>query len=401
MYKKIGNIDKLNKMMYQQMASSNTLVNNFNAHVSNNSKHVPFRSNQLMTENVHVVNHLNENMHQKRIDQQNRKSQTYFPEESNQKSRSKINKSVDNNNNIIKELLKSEKIEKNNKDVKSNFNNRLNEFEKGKQLDPINQPYKIILKDKIINKHWKEIRDAGKEELVVHTVSDKDKDIHVFTKQSAVKENELNKINDEIEIEFHIDNYDRNKKNYEYKETLIKNYSHEAKTGNENKDDYIEFYKKKQKEAEKDSKLCDSILNKLLDTGLIDPKELPSGLVDDIKNSPMEKTVEDSSQQTEIIFQENHKTSISELLAPNPIKVSNTKQTEESKSNDLNSLSDLLRQKDSRTKPIEEYKSNDLNSLSDLLRQKDSRTKSMNNIHNDDKLNSLSDLLRQKKYGKK
>jgi SAM-dependent methyltransferase len=51
-----------------------------------------------------------------------------------------------------------------------------------------------------------------------------------FDKDLKRKEEEGTKINDELQIEFHIDNYDKHKKKFEYKETFIKNLAFEENT---------------------------------------------------------------------------------------------------------------------------------------------------------------------------
>jgi len=43
----------------------------------------------------------------------------------------------------------------------------------------------------------------------------------------------------------------------------------------ENKEDYIDFYRKHQKEAEEGLMLCDNIIRTMTDSGLINPNELP------------------------------------------------------------------------------------------------------------------------------
>ncbi len=65
------------------------------------------------------------------------------------------------------------------------------------------------------------------------------------------------------------------KKNFEYNESFIKNLDYKEKTFDDNKQDFIEFYKKKQKEATEGQKLCDQILHNIIDDGVISKDELP------------------------------------------------------------------------------------------------------------------------------
>jgi hypothetical protein len=207
-------------------------------------------------------------------------------------SRTRNTNSHKNKNlNIIEEMMKPQIIVKENKDVDPNFIAIKKQYDEAKtkkgldgDLKITNVPYKNIIRDKIINKPVNQIKEA---DLVVHkVVKSIDADIDVFNTESNIKNIELNKINEEVQVEFHIDNYDKHKKKYDFKETFIKNLAFEANTCDENKQDYIEFYRKKQKEAEEGKEICDSVLHKLIDTGLIKPEELPSDFQDiDLTNN--------------------------------------------------------------------------------------------------------------------
>src|ERR1044071_7718686 len=45
--------------MHQNMINSNPIVHKFNGYITNNPTTIPFSSNKLINENVHVVNNLN------------------------------------------------------------------------------------------------------------------------------------------------------------------------------------------------------------------------------------------------------------------------------------------------------------------------------------------------------
>lgn len=235
--------------------NQNPLLQQFNTYLSKNPHSVPFQNNQLMNNNVHIMSNLNDCM---------RGTKT----------------TKCSNANLIEELLKPLKTNKDNKDVNFTYRIRNEEQQKAKKgdidIEITNAPYKIIIKDKIVNKPVKKI---GEEDLVVYRTNKKiDADIHRFNKDLETKNKEQTKINEELEMEFHEDNYDKHKKKFEYKETFIRNLdtSHQQNTFGENKQDCIDFYKQKQKEAEEGKKLCDQILHDLVDEGLISKDELPN-----------------------------------------------------------------------------------------------------------------------------
>lgn len=90
------------------------------------------------------------------------------------------------------------------------------------------------------------------------------------------------KINDEIKIDFHVDHYDSHKKKFEYKTTFIRNLRFDQNTFDDNKQDFVDFYQKKQKEAEDGQKICDHILHTIIDENIIDKSELPGDVANHI-----------------------------------------------------------------------------------------------------------------------
>ena len=251
--------------MYQNLVNQNQLLHKFNEYTIKNPTIIPFNNNQLFQNNPHVMNNLNGLLQEHK---------TY----SNNASKSA--RSSNKNSNLIDAILKTEKInKKNNKDVESNYTVRKTIQENAKKKEGIkieitNVPYKTIIKDKIINKPVKEIKQ---EDLIVHKVlTGVDNNREIFEKELQTKVNEKNKINDELEIEFNIDNYDKHKKKFEYKETFIRNLPFEQNGFDKNKQDYIDFYKEKKKEAEEKNKFCDEVFEKLIDEGIISKDELPT-----------------------------------------------------------------------------------------------------------------------------
>lgn len=281
--------------MYQNLANQNPIISQFNGYLAQNPQFTPFQNNHLINNNVHVMNNLNDLVQQHKTIQQNipMYQQQYYNQEqvpnqlnnqfmqNNQANLQQNNKSSRTgvkNSNIIKEMLKPQKIVKDGKDVLPSFIVRKQVQKQAKKgnigIKMTNAPYKSIIKDKIIKKN---VDDVKEEDLLVHKVEKGiDDDIDRFNRELDEKEEEKEKINEELQIEFHIDNYDRHKKKFEYKETFIRNIAFEENTFDETKQDYIEFYKQKQKEAEEGQKLCDEILHNIIDEGIINKDELPT-----------------------------------------------------------------------------------------------------------------------------
>ncbi|XWV26528.1 hypothetical protein QJ857_gp0539 [Tupanvirus soda lake] len=307
--------------MYQNLANNNPLLNQFNGYMSQNPNVIPFQNNQLINNNVHVMNNLNNYVQEHRMVQQNMpiyqqqflgqpqpnathmQQMNQIPQmnqmnqmnqipqmnQMNQMSTQNMKKNNQTNSkkknvNIIEEMLKPINITKikkegqGNKDVESNYKVRKDvqkNAKKGKiNIKMTNAPYKNIIKDKIINK---KVEDVTENDILVHkSIHGIDDDRDKFNTELKQKEDEKEKINDELKIEFNIENYDKHKKKFEFKETFIKNLAFEQNTFDESKQDYIEFYKQKQKEAEEGVKLCDQVLSNLVDEGIISKEELPT-----------------------------------------------------------------------------------------------------------------------------
>lgn len=258
-------------------ANQNPLVNQFNRFNLNNPNNIPFQNNQLINNNVHVMNHLNNYVQNYRpgyytTSHINNIQQQPEPLYYNNGQKKK-------NINIIEEMLKPQKISKNNNDVELSYTKRKllqDELKNGKFMFALsNQPYKNILKDKIIQKN---VEDITEDDIIVHKINKEiDANRKRFDEELQHKMEEKQKINYELEIEFHVDNYDRHKKNFEYKESFIKNLAYEENTIVDSKRDLIEFYREEQRKAEEGIKICDQI-KILLDmdkSGIINEDEIP------------------------------------------------------------------------------------------------------------------------------
>lgn len=247
--------------MERSGANNNPLLKKFNQYHQNKRK-VPFQSNNLINQNVHVMNNLNNLIQEKR-----------FPNRSPNVSKAKPNI----NQNIIEDLLAPQEIIKDNSDILEKFKDaeteQINIINRTNDVKITNVPYKIIIKDNVINKPMEEITP---EDIIVHHVNrDVDADPSRFNNDLEQMKKKLETINDDLKIEFDISHYDKHKANFEYKANFIKNLRCKEKTFLENKEDYMSFYAKVQQDAEEGKKLCDEILHQFIDQDFLPKEENP------------------------------------------------------------------------------------------------------------------------------
>lgn len=256
------------------MADRNNLIKKFDNY-SKNSR-VPFNNNNLINNNVHVKNNLNNLVKQKKMEKQ-----SGIQSGSQSGSQSGVQNSVKNSSNLKKtdifdDTFKTQKIVKENQDVMPSFKQLLSEIadtKNGKyKYTQTNKPYKPIIKDHIITKN---INEISKEDFIVYKVNKKvDANINNFNIDLNKKNTEKKDIDRELEIEYDQENFLNHKETFSHKETFIKNLAYEENSYQDNKTDCIDFYKKKQRELEDGKKMCDEILKNIINDEFIDESEL-------------------------------------------------------------------------------------------------------------------------------
>ena len=241
--------------MYQNIVSQNQLLNVYQKY--NTSSNVPFRDNELINKNMHVMNNLNELIREHK----NPGNKKQRPTHNREKSK-----------NIIEDMLAPYVVARDNKDVELNYKHV--ETSRRENIKITNTPYKSIIKDRPINK---QVNDVKPDDMIVHkAIKGIDDNRTIFEKELSNKKANFVKINDELEMEFHPNNYELHKKKFEYKETFIRNLGYEEKIFDDNKKDCIDFYNKKQREICQGQQLCDQILHSIVNDDIIDKSELPN-----------------------------------------------------------------------------------------------------------------------------
>jgi len=167
-------------------------------------------------------------------------------------------------------IIKSEKIQKPN----ININNLVKSKEEENNIvlnesikKRTNQPYKGIIK----NFDYSKIREKHEEDLIVHKITDIDKDKMIFNSKLNNYTNTIQNQNTEIKQIYSGDKYTKNKKDFDYQHK----YKYRSKIDNSENDnndlriDRIEYYKKEQHKNEENKKKIDDILLNLIDSGIL------------------------------------------------------------------------------------------------------------------------------------
>lgn len=230
-----------NDIMYQSRVNQNPLINRYNQY--RETVHVPFTSNKLINSDPRMV------------------SVTHSGEKVSTE-------------NIIEKILTPVKV-KNDAldDVALSYEAKMKLREQQeKTIEYIDTPYKAIIKQ-AFNKPLDKIKQ---QDLIVHKVTEADKETERFNKDLKTKELTRNNEDTALEIEFSPSNYNKHKKVFEYNESFITNMAYEENLFDDNKRDCIAFYQEKQKELEKGKAMCDEVLRSLMDRGVISQDEIPS-----------------------------------------------------------------------------------------------------------------------------
>ncbi len=195
---------------------------------------------------------------------------------------------IHNKDDLKNLIIKPEQIVKPNINIKALVDSR--QVENNKELEDsakkrVNNPYKGIIKDFNYEKKIKEQKD-----LVVHKVTDNDKDKKVFDGKMGDYKTTIKTQNEEIKDIYSIDKKTQHKKDFEYQHK----YKYRTKLeSNEDADlrvDRIEYYKKEQQKMEDNKKKIDNILLDLIDSGILS-ESLDSINYDKIDTEKLEETL--------------------------------------------------------------------------------------------------------------
>lgn len=132
-----------------------------------------------------------------------------------------------------------------------------------------NEPYKNILKNEDYTKNFKK-----EEDLIVHKVTDLDKDEEKLEFEFKDLEDKIEKHNKDLKIIYSSSKEAENKKKFEYNNVYKFRIKYDPKDHDEKKKDKIEYYKKEQKKIEKGNKKFNEIVESMVNNDLFDKDQL-------------------------------------------------------------------------------------------------------------------------------
>lgn len=213
-----------------------------------------------------------------------------------------------------------------------------------------NQPYKNILKNEDYKKNFKQ-----KEDLIVHKVTQKDKEGVEEDLDKLIKTKEEH--DGELKVIYSSSAELSNKKKFEYENKSKYRIKYDPKNNIELKEDNLEYYKEEQQKLEQDKQKYDDILETLLSQGIIneeDKNEISKSVEPIIKQNPIK---ENPVKQNPI--KENS-------IKVNPVK--ETRPVKESLSKESLSKENSIKESPIKENPIKESKlENNNDILSSLL----------------------------------
>lgn len=194
---------------------NNPLVNKFNQHAQQH--HVPFQRNRILRENGQVLQQLDQLL---KMD----KSQSSTSIEPTNRTQM----------NIIDAILQPENVKVDNQDIEYKFQTLMNKRQQN--IKPENIPYKLLDPSHAIQKP---VDKVTPDDLIIEKVNkltplEKQR----LNAQLKTYQQERQAMDEELDIEFHIDNYDKNKARYEYQHTFDTQASTAPAT-----QDVVQFYR--------------------------------------------------------------------------------------------------------------------------------------------------------------
>lgn len=132
-----------------------------------------------------------------------------------------------------------------------------------------NDPYKVILVEENFKKTVKSDKD-----LIVHRVTQADKDSKKVTQDYITTQANMEKHNNELQMVYSTDKRNEHLKQFQYTNVYRYKCKTESKDHDEMKKDTVAYYKDKQKKEEESKQNRDQVLNSLISNNIFDKNEL-------------------------------------------------------------------------------------------------------------------------------
>jgi hypothetical protein len=241
--------------------NNNKLLTNYHNHQNNNKI---IQNNMLLQNNPSAVSQQNiqklkEQQYLKQLEKINELDVKYNKEKIRESVIKPINTKVDNKDVVIQlKRIEGEYTVDNKKKL---------------WKERTNQPYKNILKNENYNKKFEK-----KEDLIVHKITQDEKDAEKIEKNYKQLESTIEKHNDELKIIYHLSKEAEHKQKFAY---THKYKYQDTEQNNDNEHDHnsikknrIDYFKRQQQKEEENKQQKDNILETIINEGIFSVDEL-------------------------------------------------------------------------------------------------------------------------------
>lgn len=255
--------NKLMENYYRQQQQRVPINNNYflqnHPMFNNNSNQVKQMQMKQMYQNMERMKQLEEMKRQKKIREINNMDKKKLAEYVIRPEKDNLEKK--DIENINSEYSQLERLYKTDNEYKKH----MDKYYKKRT----NEPYKNILKDENYKKQFKK-----EEDLIVHKVTNLDKDKKIIEEKFRKLENVIKQHNNELDAFYSASKEAENKKKFEYENVYKFRVKYDPKQHTQNKEEKLEYYKNEQQKLDKKNNKFNETIKKMVDNNLFDKEQL-------------------------------------------------------------------------------------------------------------------------------
>lgn len=263
--------------------------NLLNAYRSHRSTSTPFGNNRMLSTNPAFTSGINYNRSQQMLQmkrlQEAQMQKLRRIQEIKKAEKQNAMKQLNDKSKLSEIIIKPVQLEKNNEDVMPEFADKEKNMEaerdnkKGTFLDKAwkkrtNKAYKNVLKNVLKEDDYTVGKYKKKDDLIVHRITDADKDYEELEEELKEMEDSIEKHNDELKSIYSLSEKAKHKKVFEYNKVFKSRIKEEPSSHRKMKDDKLSELKNEQKRREKGRKKYDTIVENLINKNIIPEEEL-------------------------------------------------------------------------------------------------------------------------------
>lgn len=183
---------------------------------------------------------------------------------------------IQNTDNALVEkiIVGTKTINKRNEDVLMEFEKRKVKQEMDKrewETQRVNNPYKSILRTVVLqDEDYTKVK--REEDIVIHKVSKEDHDVEKLSKELKIKEDDIEKHNEELKLIFNVSDFTKHTRKFQYANRYKFQEIADTLDHSNMKKDSVEMYKEEQCKMEEGKKNLDSILDILIKKNTTPPE---------------------------------------------------------------------------------------------------------------------------------